>query len=596
MVGHSGVLSTVTSPLNKHSKMVASLPNVCCQGCGEVTDSRLCCPRCSNFGRASFFCSQNCFRRNWAAHNRLHAVMKPSAGLKSVVSMSFLDDDLHSNESLTSSSTFIDINNPSSSMSSHPNPPPTQPHARTPFSSEHCAPEAQAASKSSAASDSLFIKSTLQKEADNPSANRISTGHLPKTTSIANSGEEKSLVTDPVPRTKTDNIAPTVETSVNRKPVTVMESTLSSTTSCDTSSVLLTSVLLTERRVGVPVATPATCRSESSPVLTSTEKEQNSSANFPERRRFLLRLKLSQAWWLLRDIATSLTYCLYKHYRSSKRVLLIPCLLMICVLMFYITYPSLHYGRHGRGPRRSKTEFFDPSGIDQGIAAGTFDKHERVGRPRADAPAPPNNLVNELSSLSATFGHVKRQIAIRGGPAKPRERKAVRPEIVLPKQALKPLETLPEPKIEDVVQQLRLKLAEMERLIQSQNATTQTLNPLEINANTSIHSVPPAGHHDEITAATVAAVKNRATKSQLRSASQQAIVNPMLTISNSSEKQASKGLEKTALQPASGQAQAGVKKPQRERGVVFRVEENKKAPGESLPLVYNSHRHNALDI
>eukprot|EP00923_Selenidium_pygospionis_P048112 GHVN01082899.1.p1 GENE.GHVN01082899.1~~GHVN01082899.1.p1 ORF type:complete len:473 (+),score=54.93 GHVN01082899.1:69-1487(+) len=47
-----------------------------CQGCGDETRNTLVCPRCSSMGRTSFFCSQACFNSNWAAHNKLHLIMK----------------------------------------------------------------------------------------------------------------------------------------------------------------------------------------------------------------------------------------------------------------------------------------------------------------------------------------------------------------------------------------------------------------------------------------------------------------------------------------------------------------------------------------
>eukprot|EP01068_Selenidium_serpulae_P009574 Selendium_serpulae@DN5266_c0_g1_i1.p1 len=47
-----------------------------CQGCGNETSTLLVCPNCSKIGRSSFFCSQDCFRTNWAAHNRLHIIMQ----------------------------------------------------------------------------------------------------------------------------------------------------------------------------------------------------------------------------------------------------------------------------------------------------------------------------------------------------------------------------------------------------------------------------------------------------------------------------------------------------------------------------------------
>ncbi|CDJ40913.1 hypothetical protein, conserved, partial [Eimeria tenella] len=52
---------------------------VTCQGCGETTSLRLCCPSCTEAGRTSFFCSQDCFRASWASHSKLHAVLQRGA-------------------------------------------------------------------------------------------------------------------------------------------------------------------------------------------------------------------------------------------------------------------------------------------------------------------------------------------------------------------------------------------------------------------------------------------------------------------------------------------------------------------------------------
>lgn len=48
-----------------------------CQGCGRTSSAtRLCCPTCIEFGRTSFFCSQECFTKNWNAHDQLHELLR----------------------------------------------------------------------------------------------------------------------------------------------------------------------------------------------------------------------------------------------------------------------------------------------------------------------------------------------------------------------------------------------------------------------------------------------------------------------------------------------------------------------------------------
>lgn len=41
-----------------------------------MSDTRLCCPTCIEFGRTSFFCGQECFTKNWHAHNQLHELLR----------------------------------------------------------------------------------------------------------------------------------------------------------------------------------------------------------------------------------------------------------------------------------------------------------------------------------------------------------------------------------------------------------------------------------------------------------------------------------------------------------------------------------------
>jgi len=52
-----------------------------CQGCGRNANSKLCCPTCIEFGRTSFFCSQECFTKNWKPHNQLHELLRKKRDL-----------------------------------------------------------------------------------------------------------------------------------------------------------------------------------------------------------------------------------------------------------------------------------------------------------------------------------------------------------------------------------------------------------------------------------------------------------------------------------------------------------------------------------
>lgn len=57
-----------------------------CQGCGRTSQTRLCCPTCIELGRTSFFCGQECFTKNWAAHNQLHELLKRKKALAEEIS------------------------------------------------------------------------------------------------------------------------------------------------------------------------------------------------------------------------------------------------------------------------------------------------------------------------------------------------------------------------------------------------------------------------------------------------------------------------------------------------------------------------------
>ncbi|CAK0823900.1 unnamed protein product, partial [Prorocentrum cordatum] len=52
-----------------------------CQGCGRVSETRLCCPTCVELGRTSFFCGQECFTKNWKTHAALHDLLRKQRAL-----------------------------------------------------------------------------------------------------------------------------------------------------------------------------------------------------------------------------------------------------------------------------------------------------------------------------------------------------------------------------------------------------------------------------------------------------------------------------------------------------------------------------------
>ncbi|PFH32417.1 hypothetical protein BESB_017350 [Besnoitia besnoiti] len=77
---------------------------VSCQGCGEETTSRLCCPKCSEFGRTTFFCSQDCFVSSWPSHSKLHVIIKQSAMNASPLSSDACTDDGFDDSATTAAS------------------------------------------------------------------------------------------------------------------------------------------------------------------------------------------------------------------------------------------------------------------------------------------------------------------------------------------------------------------------------------------------------------------------------------------------------------------------------------------------------------
>ncbi|KFG31969.1 putative transmembrane protein [Toxoplasma gondii GAB2-2007-GAL-DOM2] len=85
---------------------------VTCQGCGEETTSRLCCPKCSEFGRTSFFCSQDCFVSSWPSHSKLHVIIKQSA-----MTISVCSSDVFTEDGIDESSATTAASLPSSSVS-----------------------------------------------------------------------------------------------------------------------------------------------------------------------------------------------------------------------------------------------------------------------------------------------------------------------------------------------------------------------------------------------------------------------------------------------------------------------------------------------
>jgi len=43
-------------------------------GCSNPVTSNLACPNCRKLGLNNYFCTQECFKKNYAAHKKVHAI------------------------------------------------------------------------------------------------------------------------------------------------------------------------------------------------------------------------------------------------------------------------------------------------------------------------------------------------------------------------------------------------------------------------------------------------------------------------------------------------------------------------------------------
>jgi len=58
-------------------------PIITCAGCQSPATSKLACPKCLQSGLNIYFCSQDCFKANYATHKAVH---KAAAAAKYVLS------------------------------------------------------------------------------------------------------------------------------------------------------------------------------------------------------------------------------------------------------------------------------------------------------------------------------------------------------------------------------------------------------------------------------------------------------------------------------------------------------------------------------
>lgn len=60
-------------------------------GCQNAVTGNLACPTCKKFGMDNFFCSQDCFKKNWAEHKKVHVIAKKVQAAKLYVFGDFFD-------------------------------------------------------------------------------------------------------------------------------------------------------------------------------------------------------------------------------------------------------------------------------------------------------------------------------------------------------------------------------------------------------------------------------------------------------------------------------------------------------------------------
>ena len=76
IVVHNGPVSVSQSPLlllfdNHNMSLLCSSP-----GCEKPCSNNLACPNCKKLGINNYFCDQDCFKKNYAAHKKVHAIAK----------------------------------------------------------------------------------------------------------------------------------------------------------------------------------------------------------------------------------------------------------------------------------------------------------------------------------------------------------------------------------------------------------------------------------------------------------------------------------------------------------------------------------------
>lgn len=65
-------------------------------GCENTVTGNLACPTCKKYDMDNYFCSQDCFKKNWAEHKKVHVIAKKVQAAKMYVLEAFLTAELSS--------------------------------------------------------------------------------------------------------------------------------------------------------------------------------------------------------------------------------------------------------------------------------------------------------------------------------------------------------------------------------------------------------------------------------------------------------------------------------------------------------------------
>ena len=62
---------------NQQEDQVGAAGACASPGCTNVVEQRLACPKCIQLGmHPTYFCSQDCFKKNYSDHKKIHALAK----------------------------------------------------------------------------------------------------------------------------------------------------------------------------------------------------------------------------------------------------------------------------------------------------------------------------------------------------------------------------------------------------------------------------------------------------------------------------------------------------------------------------------------